>query len=129
MNAFGVDFSIIADMDFTDFINIGGDYTLFNQHPVGKHQVRRGTVLHVHVWGDFSELNRRLVPTVSISDPDAAADLSRLLGEALDRGLVEDAALASNEAQAEAFWRIRDSISEAERTEVVDVLAHRDDAG
>ena len=40
-------------------------------------RVRRGTVLHVHVWGDFSELNRRLVPAVSISDPDAAADLSR----------------------------------------------------
>ncbi|HEX8271044.1 MAG TPA: hypothetical protein VF615_00250 [Longimicrobiaceae bacterium] len=38
--------------------------------------VRRGTVLQVHVWGSVSELNRRLVPTVSISDPDAAADLS-----------------------------------------------------
>ncbi|MEW5928313.1 MAG: hypothetical protein AB1941_12665 [Gemmatimonadota bacterium] len=40
-------------------------------------RVRRGTTLHVHVWGGLSELNRRLVPAVSISDPDAAADLSR----------------------------------------------------
>lgn len=40
-------------------------------------RVRRGTTLHVHVWGGFSELNHRLVPRVSISDPDAAADLSR----------------------------------------------------
>jgi FAD/FMN-containing dehydrogenase len=40
-----------------------------------------------------------------------------LLLEALKRGLIEDATLASSEAQAEAFWRIRDSISEAERSE------------
>ncbi len=32
-------------------------------------------------------------------------------------GLIEDATLAANEAQAEAFWRIRDSISEAERAD------------
>ena len=42
--------------------------------------------------------------------------LGRLL-EPLVGGLVEDAAIASSEAQAEAFWRIRDSISEAERSE------------
>jgi FAD/FMN-containing dehydrogenase len=41
--------------------------------------------------------------------------LERLLGDALDGGLVADAAIAANEAQAAAFWRIRDSISEAER--------------
>jgi len=33
----------------------------------------------------------------------------------LESGLIEDAAIAASEAQAEAFWRIRDSISEAER--------------
>ena len=38
-----------------------------------------------------------------------------MLGEALEQGLIEDAVIAANEAQAEAFWRIRDSISEAER--------------
>ena len=41
--------------------------------------------------------------------------LERLLAKALDEGLVEDATIAASEAQAEAFWRIRHSISEAER--------------
>lgn len=43
--------------------------------------------------------------------------LSRLLEPLLESGLVSDAAVAASEAQAEAFWRIRDSISEAERAE------------
>ncbi|HEX6604909.1 MAG TPA: FAD-binding oxidoreductase, partial [Sphingomicrobium sp.] len=46
-----------------------------------------------------------------------AEELERLLGDALERKLIVDAVLASSEAQAEAFWRIRDSISEAERAE------------
>src|SRR6185437_5467581 len=45
------------------------------------------------------------------------------LGDALGQGIIEDAALAASEAQANAFWRIRDSISEAERTEG-QTLAH-----
>jgi len=48
-------------------------------------------------------------------EPDAL--LARLLAPLIDCGLVKDAVIASSEAQAEAFWRIRDSISEAERTE------------
>ena len=43
--------------------------------------------------------------------------LERLIAPLIDSGLVRDAALAASEAQAEAFWRIRDAISEAERTE------------
>jgi FAD/FMN-containing dehydrogenase len=54
---------------------------------------------------------------------DISAELERLLGHALDQGLIADAALASNEAQAEAFWKLRDSISEAERAEG-QTLAH-----
>ncbi len=47
---------------------------------------------------------------------DEAADLfERLLPRLLERGLIEDAAISANEAQAEAFWKIRDSLSEAER--------------
>jgi FAD/FMN-containing dehydrogenase len=42
--------------------------------------------------------------------------LERLLAPLLERELIADATIAVNEAQAEAFWRIRDSISEAERT-------------
>jgi FAD/FMN-containing dehydrogenase len=43
--------------------------------------------------------------------------LARLLAPMVDSGLVQDAAIAASEAQAEAFWRLRDSISEAERAE------------
>jgi FAD/FMN-containing dehydrogenase len=53
------------------------------------------------------------------SDPDAnvGAEIEQLLAGALQQGIMGDAVIAANEAQAEAFWRIRDSISEAERTE------------
>ena len=56
-------------------------------------------------------------------DTDIAAELERLLSEALSQGVIADAVLATSEAQAEAFWRIRDSISEAERAEG-QTLAH-----
>jgi FAD/FMN-containing dehydrogenase len=54
---------------------------------------------------------------------DIAPELERLLAQALEEGLIGDAVLASNEAQAEAFWKLRDSISEAERAEG-QTLAH-----
>ena len=41
--------------------------------------------------------------------------LARLLAPLIERGLVADAAISASEAQCEAFWRIRDSLSEAER--------------
>lgn len=41
--------------------------------------------------------------------------IASLLSEALDDGLIGDATIAANEAQAEAFWTLRDSISAAER--------------
>ena len=50
-------------------------------------------------------------------DESVRSELERILALAFERGLIADAALAANEAQAEAFWRIRDSISEAERAE------------
>jgi FAD/FMN-containing dehydrogenase len=53
--------------------------------------------------------------TAAEGGPDPSRLLSALLEEALERGLLEDAALASSEAQADAFWKIRDSISEAEQ--------------
>jgi FAD/FMN-containing dehydrogenase len=39
------------------------------------------------------------------------------LGEAHGRGLATDAAIAANDAQAQALWRIRDSISESQKRE------------
>ena len=50
-------------------------------------------------------------------DEAPEAQLARLLAPMLNTGLVRDAAIAASEAQAEAFWRLRDSISEAERAE------------
>lgn len=41
--------------------------------------------------------------------------LEASLAAALDEGLLEDAAIAANEKQAEDFWTLRDSISAAER--------------
>jgi len=51
----------------------------------------------------------------SARDEPPAALLERLLAPALESGLIADAVIGASEAQAEAFWRIRDSISEAER--------------
>ena len=48
------------------------------------------------------------------SEPPAEL-LTRLLAPLVDRGLIENATISATEAQAEAFWRIRDSLSEAER--------------
>ena len=45
--------------------------------------------------------------------PDAL--LERLVAPLLEQGLVADAAIAANEAQADAFWKIRDGLSEAEK--------------
>ena len=46
---------------------------------------------------------------------DPAELLARLLAPLVERRLVADASISASEAQAEAFWRIRDSLSEAER--------------
>ncbi|GAA3705957.1 FAD-binding oxidoreductase [Sphingomonas cynarae] len=45
--------------------------------------------------------------------PDAL--LERVLAAAIGDGLVGDATIAASEAQADAFWRLRDSLSDAER--------------
>ena len=50
-------------------------------------------------------------------DADPAALLESALSHAIEQGDIADATIAANEAQGEAFWRLRDSISEAERTE------------
>ncbi|MEH6790009.1 FAD-binding oxidoreductase [Parasphingorhabdus sp.] len=47
--------------------------------------------------------------------PDPRLVIEKLLTEAMERQLIEDATLAASEQQAEDFWKIRDSIAEAER--------------
>lgn len=47
--------------------------------------------------------------------PHPAGFVERVLGPAMADDIVADAVMAASEAQADAFWRIRDSISDAER--------------
>ena len=74
-----------------------------------------------HIHGTRSPLEGKhlwhvLIEAVS-SDPaeEPAGALEALLGDALEAGMIADAVVAASEAQAEALWRIRDSLSEAER--------------
>ncbi|HEX8841318.1 MAG TPA: FAD-binding oxidoreductase [Sphingomicrobium sp.] len=82
-----------------------------------------------HVPGTRAPLEREqpwnALVEATTADPQANinAELERLLGDALNQGIIADAVIASSEAQAEAFWRIRDAISEAERAEG-QTLAH-----
>jgi len=46
-------------------------------------------------------------------DPQATGEA--MLASALEAGLMEDAVIAASEAQADAFWNLRESISPAER--------------
>ncbi len=57
-----------------------------------------------------------LIEAVSpLSAPSPEPLLSEGLRSALETGIAADAVVAASEAQAEAFWRLRDSISEAEK--------------
>jgi len=64
-----------------------------------------------HPWNVLIEA------TSATANSDPVELLQSLLAGAIEAKLVEDAMVASSEAQAEALWRIRDSISEAERAE------------
>jgi len=83
------------------------------KHVPGTRSPLRGS----HAWHVLIEA------TTTRSAIDIGGQLERLLATALEEGIIADAVLATNETQAEAFWRIRDSISEAERAEG-QTLAH-----
>jgi len=63
-----------------------------------------------HPWHVLIEYVRS-----NADQPVPAAALEALLAREFEAGRVRDAAIAASEAQAEAFWKIRESISEAER--------------
>ena len=77
----------------------------------------RAPLAGAHKWHALVE--------ATTADPasDVAAELESLLAAAMQQGIIGDAVLATNEAQAEAFWKLRDTISEAERAEG-QTLAH-----
>ena len=70
----------------------------------------RNPLAAIHPWN-------ALVEATSASPAEEAPDalLERLLAPLIQRGLIADATIAASEAQAEAFWKIRDSLSDAEK--------------
>lgn len=76
-----------------------------------------------HLPGTRAPLEQRhawnvLIEATSDRDElDPSQLLQNLLAEALSAKLIEDATVAANEAQAEALWKLRDGIAEAERAE------------
>ena len=77
----------------------------------------RAPLVGEHPWHVLVEA------TTADAETEIGAELERLLASALQQGIIADAVLASNEAQSEAFWKLRDAISEAERAEG-QTLAH-----
>lgn len=53
----------------------------------------------------------------SVGGPDPRDAIEQALATAIEDGLVIDATIAANEAQAEALWMLRESISEAEKSD------------
>jgi FAD/FMN-containing dehydrogenase len=72
----------------------------------------RSPLAEPHPWHALIEV---------VADSTSAAALhdraEAMLASALDAGLLEDAAIAANERQAEAFWRLRETVSPAERAQ------------
>ncbi|HUO23982.1 MAG TPA: FAD-binding oxidoreductase [Caulobacteraceae bacterium] len=58
-----------------------------------------------------------LVEAISSEPGGAEAALERLLAGALEDGLIQDAAIAQSHAQAQAFWRLREDQSAAQKPE------------
>lgn len=70
----------------------------------------RAPLAGLHPWHALIEL---------VADRDSIASLrdraEAMLVAAFEAGLLDDAALSASEAQAEAFWRLRESVPQAER--------------
>ena len=54
--------------------------------------------------------------TAGVADDGLVATLEAALDDALSAGLILDATIATSQAQSAAIWRLRDSVSEANRT-------------
>jgi FAD/FMN-containing dehydrogenase len=78
----------------------------------------RAPLAEAHPWNVLIEA------TAPVGAPDPAEMLGAALGAAIEGGQIEDATIAANEAQAEALWKLRESISEAER---IDGMAAKHD--
>ncbi|MBW8295498.1 FAD-binding oxidoreductase [Sphingopyxis sp.] len=70
----------------------------------------RAPIAAEHPWYVLAEL-------AGVNDQELGDALERELAAALDAGLIRDVVLAKNDRESDDFWRLRDSISEAERAE------------
>jgi len=76
-----------------------------------------------HVPGTANPLSRRFDQLVLLELAGAEAGgglserLERLLAQALEAGLIRDAAVAASEAQRASLWRLRESLPEAQKHE------------
>ena len=68
----------------------------------------RSPLQGTHPWHVLAEL---------VAEKDAAAELESLVESGFEAGMIRDATIAANETQANDFWHLRDSISQAERAE------------
>lgn len=71
----------------------------------------RDPLASVHPWYALVDIS------TSDSAETAEAMMQELLAEAFEAGLVSDAAIASSLTQQDAFWHLRESMSEAQRPE------------
>lgn len=78
----------------------------------------RATLSGTHRWHALVELR------TAHDAAELRARCEHILAAALEEGLIADAALAESEGQAAAFWKLRETISEAER---VDGMAAKHD--
>lgn len=75
--------------------------------PATRCPIETRTPWHVLIEVDHADLR----------EPGPSERLEGALADAMERGIAVDAAIAANEAQAEAFWRLRESLSESERAQ------------
>jgi FAD/FMN-containing dehydrogenase len=69
----------------------------------------RRPLLGAQPWHALVEI----VAPIAAAAPDK--EVYAAIHSALEMGIADDAVIAANEAQAEAFWRLRETISEAEK--------------
>ncbi len=68
-----------------------------------------------HAWHALVEV------TAPEGEPEPAERLGEILAWAMQETLIQDAVIAANEGQAQAFWALRDNLSEAERRDGISV--------
>jgi FAD/FMN-containing dehydrogenase len=71
----------------------------------------RAPLAGTHEWNILIEA------TAPVGAPDPVDALTAQLAAAAGEGLIEDAVVAANEAQADALWKLRETIAEAERVD------------